>query len=106
MPAAEFPPGFFDRQDAGDDADFYVQPRFVVHIDEATIAALTQAYRELLPSGSDVLDLMSSWVSHLPQDVTFRSVAGLGMNALELARNPRLTRSVVQDLNRGYRARP
>ncbi|MDJ0850288.1 MAG: methyltransferase domain-containing protein [Myxococcota bacterium] len=95
-----FPAGFFDRQDESDDALFYSMPRFVVHIDEATIAALTDAYRELLPPGSDVLDLMSSWVSHLPEDLAFARVAGLGMNGAELEANPRLTEHVVHDLNR------
>jgi hypothetical protein len=96
----ELPEGFFDRQDEDDDADFYALPRFVLHIDAPTVAALTQAYRELLPSGGAILDLMSSWVSHLPDEMTFERVAGLGMNTLELERNPRLTQSVVQDLNR------
>ena len=99
MSAADFPAEFFDREDEGDDADFYAQPRFVVHIDTPTIAALTQAYRELLPPSGAVLDLMSSWVSHLPAEMRFTDVCGLGMNALELAQNPRLTRCVVQDLN-------
>jgi Methyltransferase domain len=97
--AAEFPQGFFDRQDESEDVDFYTQPRFVVHIDQPTIAALTQAYRELLPPGAAVLDLMSSWVSHLPDEMNFGRIAGLGMNAEELAANPRLTERVVQDLN-------
>ena len=96
----DFPLGFFDRQDEDDDADFYAQPRFVVHIDAPTIAALTQAYRELLPPGGAILDLMSSWVSHLPDEMAFAQVAGLGMNRLELERNPRLTQYIVQDLNR------
>jgi SAM-dependent methyltransferase len=94
-----FPPGFFDRIDESDDALFYALPRFVVHIDDATIASLTQAYRELLPPSAEVLDLMSSWVSHLPEDVAFGRVAGLGMSAEELARNPRLTDYTVHDLN-------
>jgi SAM-dependent methyltransferase len=96
---SEFPQGFFDRVDESPDALFYAVPRLVVHIDDATIDALTRAYRELLAPGSDVLDLMSSWVSHLPGGVTFGRVAGLGMNAHELARNPRLTDFVVHDLN-------
>jgi SAM-dependent methyltransferase len=97
---SEFPRSFFDRQDEDDDASFYVLPRFVLHIDAPTIAALTQAYRELLPPGGAILDLMSSWVSHLPDEMTFERVAGLGMNTLELERNPRLTQFIVQDLNR------
>jgi SAM-dependent methyltransferase len=95
-----FPPGFFERHDETDDALFYEMPRFVVHIDDATIAALTAAYRELLPPGGAILDLMSSWVSHLPEDIAFGRVAGLGMNERELAANLRLSDHVVQDLNR------
>ena len=63
---AGFPTRFFERQDESPDALFYEQPRFVTHIDDSTIAALTAFYREFLPPQSRVLDLMSSWVSHLP----------------------------------------
>jgi SAM-dependent methyltransferase len=98
-PELELPRAFFDRQDETDDAHFYSMPRFVVHIDSETIAALTQVYRELLLERGAVLDLMSSWVSHLPEDKELTRVAGLGMNALELAKNPRLTDYLVQDLN-------
>ena len=93
------PAAWFDRIDASPDALFYAAPRLVNHIDDATIAALTDYYREVLSPGGAVLDLMSSWVSHLPADVPLRRVAGLGMNAEELAANPRLTDSCVQDLN-------
>ncbi len=95
-----FFPGFFDRSDESDDARFYAMPRLVVHIDDATIAALTEAYREILKPGVDVLDLMSSWVSHLPEDLPLGRVAGLGMNEVELINNPRLSDHVVHDLNR------
>ena len=95
-----FPPGFFDRQDESDDAHFYATPRLVLHIDIPTIEALVGVYRELLRAGAAVLDLMSSWVSHLPEELEFSRVAGLGMNELELAKNPRLTDHVVHDLNR------
>jgi SAM-dependent methyltransferase len=71
----------------------------VVHIDDAAIEAVTQLYRELFPPGGDVLDLMSSWVSHLPPDVEYGRVVGLGMNEEELAANPRLDAFVVHDLN-------
>ena len=97
---AEFPSEFFGRQDETDDALFYAMPRFVVHIDPETILALTQAYRQLLPPGGAILDLMSSWISHLPDQVEFTRVAGLGMNEMELAKNPRLTDHLVHDLNR------
>jgi SAM-dependent methyltransferase len=97
----DFPPAFFARLDESPDAAFYAAPRFVVHIDEATIAALTRWYGEVLAPGSDVLDLMSSWVSHLPEAAALPlgRVVGLGMNAEELAANPRLTGFEVQDLN-------
>jgi SAM-dependent methyltransferase len=96
---APFPPDFFARLDESDDAAFYAPPRLVTHIDDATIAALTAYYREILSPGADVLDLMSSWVSHLPETVRLGRVAGLGMNAAELAANPRLTEALVHDLN-------
>ncbi|HBZ70644.1 MAG TPA: methyltransferase type 11 [Deltaproteobacteria bacterium] len=99
-PQAEFPPGFFRRIDESSDHDFYREPRLVHHLDEATLTALTAAYRELVPAGARVLDLMSSWVSHLPPEVEYASVCGLGMNPQELERNPRLRAHVVHDLNR------
>jgi hypothetical protein len=89
----------FDKADPSPDADFYAQPRFVTHIDDAAIATVTQVYRQMLPPGGTVLDLMSSWVSHLPEDITYAAVTGHGMNAEELAANPRLSRWFVQDLN-------
>jgi SAM-dependent methyltransferase len=97
---AILPARFFERSDPSDDGDFYAAPRFVAHIDDATIAAVTDAYRSLVPAGSRVLDLMSSWISHLPADVAYARVAGHGMNAAELERNPRLTERLVRDLNR------
>lgn len=99
-PSPAFPGGFFDRADESDDAGFYATPRFVLHIDDATVAALTEAYRECIAPGSDVLDLMSSWVSHLPEDLELGHVSGLGMNEEELAGNPRLDDFLVHDLNR------
>lgn len=97
--AGELPAAAFRRHDESPDTAFYVAPRFVTHIDDGAIAAVTALYRELLPAGGDVLDLMSSWVSHLPGDVAYGRVAGLGLNAEELGANPRLTEWRVQDLN-------
>ncbi len=84
--------------DAPDDW-FYAEPRFVEHIDPHAIAAVTQLYREYVPAGGVVLDLMSSWISHLPPEIVYAAVAGLGMNASELAENARLDTYVVHDLN-------
>lgn len=81
------------------DETFYAQPRFVTHIDDGAIAAVTALYRQFFPAGGVLLDLMSSWVSHLPPEVEYGRVEGLGMNRDELAANPRLTGFTVQNLN-------
>ncbi len=99
MPAVRFPTELFRRIDESDDTDFYAQARLVTHIDDTTIARLTQLYREILPAGGVILDLMASWVSHLPSEVTYARVAGLGMNRVELEQNPRLTDCAAHDLN-------
>jgi hypothetical protein len=93
------PAAAFEKADPSPDAAFYEYPRFVTHIDDGAIAAVTRVYRETLPSGGAVLDLMSSWVSHLPEEIDYASVVGHGMNEEELAANPRLSRWFVQDLN-------
>jgi len=89
----------FRRYDETPDTHFYAQPRLVTHIDDSAVAAVVQLYRELLPEHGAVLDLMSSWVSHLPPDVRYSRVAGVGLNAVELEHNARLDERVVQDLN-------
>ena len=86
--------------DATDDAIFYSEPRFVHHLDAGFRARLTALYRERIPPCAQVLDLMSSWVSHLPDDVSYDNVIGHGLNAEELSANPRLDRHWVQNLNR------
>ncbi|MDO7851216.1 class I SAM-dependent methyltransferase [Hymenobacter convexus] len=98
-PDDALPANIFRRQDETPDAEFYHHPRFVTHIDDRAIAAVTQLYREYFPPDSTLLDLMSSWVSHLPPEVLYRRVVGLGMNKAELKANPRLASFVVQDLN-------
>src|SRR5882672_8595575 len=45
-----------------------------------------------------LLDLMSSWRSHLPYGLE-AEVVGLGLNAEEMADNPQLARHVVHDVN-------
>lgn len=97
--APEFPPEAFARLDEGDDAQFYLPVRLVTHIDDSAIAALSAFYRNELEPDGVILDLMSSWVSHLPDGLALGEVIGHGMNADELAQNPRLTRWFVQDLN-------
>src|SRR6516225_3595553 len=94
------PRGAFAKLDPEEDELFYEPPRLVYHIDEHAVAVLTDFYRRVLPLGGVVLDLMSSWVSHLPPEIAYAEVIGHGMNPEELAANPRLARWFVQNLNR------
>jgi hypothetical protein len=87
------------RLDETPDTEFYRPSRLVNHIDDGAIAAVTQLYREYFPATGAILDLMSSWISHLPAEAVYPRVAGLGMNAGELKTNPRLTEWVMHDLN-------
>jgi SAM-dependent methyltransferase len=87
------------KLDGGDDALFYAQPRFVHHLDRAFRRRLSDLYRQRIPAGAVVLDLMSSWVSHLPEEVSYATVIGHGLNEAELRANPRLDRHWVQNLN-------
>jgi SAM-dependent methyltransferase len=91
------------KLDPGDDALFYAEPRFVHHLDAAFRQRLTTLYRERIPAEAVVLDLMSSWVSHLPEEGRYATVIGHGLNAAELAANPRLDRHWVQNLNQHQR---
>lgn len=97
------PAGAFRRSDESPDERFYATPRLVTHIDDRAIEAVTQLYRELFPAGGTILDLMSSWVSHLPPEVEYGRVVGLGMNERELQSNPRLDDFTVQNLNENPR---
>ena len=90
----------YGRDDEAPDDRFYSFPRKVVHIDDEAIAALGRLYAEVLPRDGRLLDVMSSWRSHLPASVHAREIVGLGLNAEEMADNPQLTRAVVHDVNR------
>lgn len=96
-------PAAYARDDESPDDHFYIVPRRVVHIDDGAIAALGRLYADLLPAGARLLDLMSSWRSHLPGGFHAREVVGLGLNAQEMADNPQLTSAIVHDLNRDPR---
>ncbi len=99
MMTKPLPADAFHRIDEAPDSLFYRLPRFVQHIDEDAVATVTQIYREFLPADVAVLDLMSSWVSHLPPEQTYPRVVGLGLNREELSANTRLDDFVVHDLN-------
>ena len=101
-PTWPFRPRDLARYDESADTDFYAAPRFVTHIDDKAIGALTTWYSKNLPSGPDaaILDMCSSWISHIPAGYRAGRVSGLGMNDEELARNEALTDYVVHDLNK------
>ena len=95
-----FTPDLFERMDESDDALFYELPRKCVHIDDGAIRAVERYYAEIVPEGGELLDLMSSWRSHLPPLPRARRVVGVGMSAEEMTDNPQLTEHVVHDVNR------
>lgn len=87
------------KLDNTEDSLFYSFPRFVTHVDDQFITQLTDLYRARLKPDSRILDLMSSWVSHLPPEISFSHVEGHGLNEEELAKNKRLDHYFVQNLN-------
>ncbi len=96
-PHESFPLGFFARTDEAPDDSFYVPERFVTHIDDGAIAAVSDLYDELGLTGR-VLDIMSSWISHFRKPPA--ELVVLGMNVAELAANPMARSRVIHDLNR------
>ncbi|KAI5084693.1 hypothetical protein GOP47_0000862 [Adiantum capillus-veneris] len=93
----------FQRYDETPDTFFYSSPRFVTHIDDYAIQALTKYYASVFPPsnspGVALLDMCSSWISHYPKGYKQERIAGLGLNEEELKKNPVLTEYAVQDLN-------
>src|ERR1051325_1193677 len=92
------------QMDASAAADPILDPAFahdssLAHIDAAAIAAVTNLYREFLPAGGAILDVMSGWLSHLPPEAPFRRVVGIGIEKRALAENPFLDEWRVQDFN-------
>ena len=89
----------FRRDDETPDSLFYGEPRLVQHIDDTAAEMVRNTYARFVKNKMDVLDLMSSWRSHLPDRVIFSRLVGLGLNGHELEKNTRLGEQVVQDLN-------
>lgn len=88
-----------ERADENDDLVFYSFPRFVNHIDITAIEHISSIYKTILRPNTDILDFMCSWDSHLPDNVKFNRVSGLGLNEKELSENKALDDWVLQDLN-------
>jgi SAM-dependent methyltransferase len=97
---AEVPkPDFFRRIDESEDEMFYRSPRFVVHIDDGAIAKVGEIYARILPEGGTILDLMSSWRSHLPERIRAAKIVGVGLNRAEMEDNPALGEIIVHNVN-------
>ena len=93
---------FHDREkmDIADDQIFYQNARYVHHLSASFRTRLTKLYSEYLLNHHVILDLMSSWVSHLPSNIRYKKVIGHGMNEAELSSNNRIDRFWIQDLNK------
>lgn len=93
----------FQRMDESADTSMYAEPRFVTHLDDASLARLTNAYRSFLqvaPKNAAILDLCSSWISHFPEGLPSETrVVVHGLNERELKANTQATEHLVQDLN-------
>jgi SAM-dependent methyltransferase len=87
----------FLREDESTDAIFYAEPRLIGHIDRVCHENLVRFYAQNLPKSGRILDLMSSYESHLPKGEY--EIWGLGINEIELRENLRLNERVVKDLN-------
>lgn len=120
--ASAFPPVFpFSQrdlvpQDNAPASEFYTYSRLVNHIDDHAIDNLRRFYGHVLPSNTSaagfttvakVLDICSSWVSHIPYSTDRQSsisprnqVVGIGMNAKELEANKIQSHWVVHDLDK------
>ena len=89
-----------EKSDISEDEIFYQQPRYVHHLSDSFRTRLTSLYSEYLLNHHIILDLMSSWVSHLPTNIRYKKVIGHGMNQAELSSNERLDSFFVQNLNK------
>jgi SAM-dependent methyltransferase len=71
----------------------------VHHIDETAREMVRNTYGRFLADGMHVLDLMSSWQSHIPARLHLSRLVGLGLNRNELEKNSQLSEFLIQDLN-------
>ncbi|MCH9036986.1 MAG: methyltransferase type 11, partial [Chloroflexi bacterium] len=85
----------YRREDDAPDPYFYSQPRLVVHIDDCAIEAIGEFFAEYLPEAGWILDLMSSWRSHMPEGFSGRKLVGLGLNGIEMVENLLLDGRVI-----------
>ena len=89
-----------EKIDTSDDQNFYQQARYVHHLSTSFRVRLTKLYEEYLFNHQVILDLMSSWVSHLPANIKYKKVIAHGMNESELRANKRIDSFWLQNLNK------
>jgi SAM-dependent methyltransferase/FKBP-type peptidyl-prolyl cis-trans isomerase 2 len=99
QPTDYFSDDALGRDDDQPDAKFYRRPRYVHHIDDTAREMVRNTYGRFLTDGMQVLDLMSSWQSHIPDNLQLDRLVGLGLNEEELKRNAQLSHFLVHDLN-------
>jgi hypothetical protein len=99
-PTDFFSNGSFLRDNESEDILFYQEPRLVTHIDDTALSTVKGIYGKFLKNGMKVLDLMSSWKSHIPEDLWLKSVIGLGLNKKEMENNNQLSGYMIHDLNK------
>ncbi|KAF2026465.1 hypothetical protein EK21DRAFT_74161 [Setomelanomma holmii] len=102
FPATSYKPSYdhwpydesdFKRYDEEDDTTFYRQSRLVTHIDDPSIARLTEYYSSVLPVKGKILDMCTSWKSFYPLEAKQAvqrkdlEVFGVGLNAEEMKLN-------------------
>ncbi len=87
----------FSRLIEGEDSFFFKKPRLVDHIDSMARHHLLGITTKYVAENMQILDLMSSVQSHLPEGVT---AYGLGLNSEEMSSNPRLSAHRIHDLNK------
>ena len=89
----------FERRDKAPDSDFYASPRMVQHIDDGAMDVVRNIHAQFVASEMSVLDLMSSWQTHLNEGTKLNALIGLGLNKTELQRNKMLNSYRLHDLN-------
>ncbi|MBC8431654.1 MAG: methyltransferase domain-containing protein [Desulfobacterales bacterium] len=90
----------FQRDDEHPDRLFYQKPRLVQHLDDTAVEVVKTLYGRFIKDGMQVLDLMSSWKSHMPFGVHLKKLSGLGLNAKELNNNKDLSERILHDANK------
>lgn len=94
-----FTPEALKRSDDSPDELFYREPRMVQHLDSTARETIRKQYGQLIAPDSRILDLMGSWDSHLPRDLSLERLTVLGMNEKEIEANTRATDRLITDLN-------